>query len=197
VPAPRWQRLGGLTNRKMMRTCSEIYALSGSCRFSSRHADALQKDQLFLHADDLPQWFPDKLKVISTPDKKPPAGGNFVRLDQAVLGHEVVKIGNFVAQKAVEFSTVQNTALGDSDIAQEFLITGVVMLPQAIAIELGEERFAVREMRQMNVQQSFQTLPSRFESFEPLAQKRTSLVVADQVAAHLLAFEDDRCLQHR
>ena len=43
------------------------------------------------------------------------------------------------------------------------MITGVAMLPQTVAIKLRKQRLAVRQVREVDMQQGFQTLPSGFE----------------------------------
>ena len=50
-----------------------------------------------------------------------------------------MQIGNTVAQEPVEFCAFQNAPFGDSDFPQKLLITGMAMVPKAVAIKFGKE----------------------------------------------------------
>ena len=101
------------------RAASGKRSLSGS--------NALNKNELLLHGDLLPDWFAYQVQAVTGSHKNSPSHGHLMQRQEFGFDDEIVEIGQPIGDEAVKFGAVQEPTLRDADLPDQFLIRHVAV----------------------------------------------------------------------
>ena len=155
----------------------------------------MQQREPFVVLQVLPDGFFAQFQPVRPAHQQAPVERDLVRLEDAVLRHDVEQVAAAVTHQRVELRLVEEPLLQAADAREHFLIALVLQVVEVVALKILEERVADAQGRVMHPQGALQVDPPRAQVLQLGERLAGGARILEEVRAGLLALEHRRAAE--